>query len=254
MISTADSHYPTPRSWKDRELYKRLGILPLITKYKDKPDELPDWLSPELPEQLEEVGYELYPKNGDQMWESYKEYSKYSDRLYNDSDILSSISLTHEIAFNRIEDFIPDNTVRLPSFVVPEGETATNALIAQCISGLKELKLHKDNEYVDRLRHELRVIDERGFSKYFLTMKAVSDKARMSQLSGPARGSAGGSLVAYVLGITQVDPIEYVFFFEIFVSKSRAKKIEQDGITYLEGSLLPDVDNDISYDLSLIHI
>ena len=232
VISTADSHYPTPRSWKDRELYKRLGILPLITKYKDKPDELPDWLSPELPEQLEEVGYELYPKNGDQMWESYKEYSKYSDRLYNDSDILSSISLTHEIAFNRIEDFIPDNTVRLPSFVVPEGETATNALIAQCISGLKELKLHKDNEYVDRLRHELRVIDERGFSKYFLTMKAISDKANEHMLSGPGRGSAAGSLVAYVLGITQVDPIKYGLLFSRFL-RSDAKDY-------------PDIDYDVS--------
>ena len=232
VISTADSHYPTPRSWKDRELYKRLGILPLITKYKDKPDELPDWLSPELPEQLEEVGYELYPKNGDQMWESYKEYSKYSDRLYNDSDILSSISLTHEIAFNRIEDFIPDNKVRLPSFVVPEGETATNALIAQCISGLKELKLHKDNEYVDRLRHELRVIDERGFSKYFLTMKAISDKANEHMLSGPGRGSAAGSLVAYVLGITQVDPIRYGLLFSRF--------LRSDATDY------PDIDYDVS--------
>ena len=232
VISTADSHYPTPRSWKDRELYKRLGILPLITKYKDKPDELPDWLSPELPEQLEEVGYELYPKNGDQMWESYKEYSRYSDRPYNDSDILSSISLTHEIAFNRIEDFVPDNKVRLPSFVVPEGETATNALIAQCISGLKEFKLHKDNEYVDRLRHELRVIDERGFSKYFLTMKAISDKANEHMLSGPGRGSAAGSLVAYVLGITQVDPIKYGLLFSRFL-RSDAKDY-------------PDIDYDVS--------
>ena len=232
VISTADSHYPTPTSWKDRELYKRLGILPLITKYKDKPDELPDWLSPELPEQLEEVGYELYPKNGDQMWESYKEYSKYSDRLYDDSDILSSISLTHEIAFNRIEDFIPDNKVRLPSFVVPEGETATNALIAQCISGLKELKLHKKDEYVERLRHELRVIDERGFSKYFLTMKAISDKANEHMLSGPGRGSAAGSLVAYVLGITQVDPIRYGLLFSRF--------LRSDATDY------PDIDYDVS--------
>ena len=232
VISTADSHYPTPNSWKDRELYKRLGILPLITKYKDKPDELPAWLSPELPEELEEIGYELYPKNGDQMWESYKEYSEYSDRPYNDSDILSSISLTHEIAFNRIENFVPDNEVRLPSFVVPEGETATNALIAKCISGLKSLKLHQDSEYVDRLRHELRVIDERGFSKYFLTMKAISDKANEHMLSGPGRGSAAGSLVAYVLGITQVDPIKYGLLFSRFL-RSDAKDY-------------PDIDYDVS--------
>ena len=232
VISTADSHYPTPDAWKDRELYKRLGILPLITKYKDKPESLPDWLSPNLPEALEEIGYELYPKNGDQMWESYKEYSQYSDKPYEDDAILSSITTTHNIAFNRIEDFIPDNTVRLPSFVVPPGETATNALVAQCISGLKALNLHKKKEYVDRLRYELKVIDGRGFSKYFLTMTAIADKANEHMLSGPGRGSAAGSLVAYVLGITQVDPIKYGLLFSRF--------LRSDATDY------PDIDYDVS--------
>ena len=61
LISTADSHYPGPDAWKDRELYKRLGWLG-----RGKPE----WLSMELPDGVEEIGYELYPKNGDQMWES----------------------------------------------------------------------------------------------------------------------------------------------------------------------------------------
>ena len=66
LISTADSHYPTKDSWKDRELYKRLGFLG-----KGK---FPEWLPTELPADVEEVGYEAYPKNGDEMWESYKYY------------------------------------------------------------------------------------------------------------------------------------------------------------------------------------
>ena len=68
LVSTADSHYPNPDAWKDRELYKRLGWLG-----KSK---APEWLSSELPDGVEELGYELYPKNGDQMWESYKSYSQ----------------------------------------------------------------------------------------------------------------------------------------------------------------------------------
>ena len=56
LISTADSHYPNPDAWKDRELYKRLGWLG-----KSRPD----YMSSELPDGVEEVGYELYPKNGD---------------------------------------------------------------------------------------------------------------------------------------------------------------------------------------------
>ena len=66
LVSTADSHYPSPTAWKDRELYKRLGWL---GKAK------PDYESNELPIDVEEIGYELYPKNGDQMWESYRKYS-----------------------------------------------------------------------------------------------------------------------------------------------------------------------------------
>ena len=68
LISTADSHYYSPDAWKDRELYKRLGFLGRKV----------EWLSEELPIDVDEIGYELYPKNGDQMWESYKKYSKES--------------------------------------------------------------------------------------------------------------------------------------------------------------------------------
>ena len=68
LISTADSHYPNRTAWKDRELYKRLGWLS---------KGMPKWAkNTELPQGVEEIGYELFPKNGDQMWEAYKEYSQ----------------------------------------------------------------------------------------------------------------------------------------------------------------------------------
>ena len=52
----------------------------------------------------------------------------------------------------------------------------------------------------------------------------------------------------FLIGVTNVDPVKYNLFFERFVSKSRARKIEKDGVTYLDGSLLADVDNDIAYE------
>ena len=125
-----------------------------------------------------------------------------------------------------------DDTVRLPEFVVPEGETATGALTLACIESLKTLQLHNDDEYVERLKFELEVIDNRGFSKYFLTMKAIADKANENMLSGPGRGSAAGSLVAYVLGITQVDPIKNGLLFSRF--------LRADATDY------PDIDYDVS--------
>ena len=224
LISTADSHYPNPDAFKDRELYKRLGYLNRTKK--------PDWLTSELPVDVDEMGMELYPKNGDQMWASYKKYSAECKAIYDDDLIYDSLVKTHYIANERIEDFMPDDTVRLPSFVVPEGETADEALLKASVSALRNMELDNDPEYTERLRHELNVIVDRGFSKYFLTMKAISDKANDNMLSGPGRGSAAGSLVAYVLGITQIDPIKYGLLFSRF--------LRSDATDY------PDIDYDVS--------
>ena len=228
LISTADSHYYNPEVWKDRELYKRLGWLG-----KGKPD----YMSDELPVSVEEVGYELYPKNGDQMWASYKKYSEECGAEYDDELVLASIARTHKIAHERIESFLPDNTVRLPDFVVPEGSTAGQTLSALCVEGLRSLGLQNDTEYVERLKYEVSVIEDRGFSKYFLTMKSIADVAVDRQLVGAGRGSAAGSLVAYVLNITQVDPIKYGLQFERFLTKG--------------GSGYPDIDYDVSDPMTL---
>jgi len=219
LISTADSHYYNAEVWKDRELYKRLGWLG-----KGKPD----YLSDELPVSVEEIGYELYPKNGDQMWESYKRYSKGANMEYDDKLVLASIERTHSIAHERIETFLPDNTVRLPDFVVPEGSTAAQTLAALCVEGARSLGLAENEEYSERLKYEVNIIESRGFAKYFLTMKAIADMAVERQLVGPGRGSAAGSLVSYVLGITQVDPIKYGLQFERFLTKGSLEGIISD--------------------------
>jgi DNA polymerase-3 subunit alpha len=224
LISTADSHYPSSDAWKDRELYKRLGWLG-----KSK---TPEYLKSELPVDIDEMGMELYPKNGDQMWASYKKYSEECGVLYDDDLVYDSLVKTHWIANERIEDFMPDDTVRLPGFIIPDGETGEQTLVKESIAGLRKLGLADNQEYVDRLKHELTVINNRGFSKYFLTMKAVSDKAGDHMLAGPGRGSAAGSLVSYVLGITQVDPIKYGLLFSRFL-RSDAKDY-------------PDIDYDVS--------
>ena len=222
LISTADSHYPRPELWKDRTLYKKIN-----PKFMSKEEK-------KLPERVDEIGYELYPKNGDQMFESYQKYAQMNGVQYDEQVVLNSITRTHDIAFNMIESFIPDSKVRLPDFVVPEGETADGALRRMVEFGLNQLFHSKNLSYLHdtydetykiynaRIEQELAVICGRGFSKYFLTMKAISDKATAIQLTGPGRGSAAGSLVSYVLGITQVDPIKWGLMFERFL-RSDAK-------------------------------
>lgn len=108
----------------------------------------------------------------------------------------------------------------------------------------------KDTEYLERLKMEIDILDELGFIDYILLNWDILNFCKESGIpTGPGRGSAAGSLVLYFLGVTKVDPIKYGLFFERFVSRSRAKKIQgKDGKTYLDGSLLADVDNDIAYD------
>ena len=138
VISTSDSHYPRPELWKDREMYRRIGWAGKAP-YEDQD-------AHRLPDSVEEVGYELYPRNGDQMWEAYKKYSSRTKIQYDDDFVLASIERTHHIAYDRVEDFLPDSTVRLPEFVVPEGKTAIQALTADALAGMKKKNIQKPFE------------------------------------------------------------------------------------------------------------
>jgi DNA polymerase III subunit alpha len=124
-----------------------------------------------------------------------------------------------------------------------------------CLARLKEKGIHElenSQVYYDRLKEELTIFYELGFVDYILLNWDIINFCKENDIpTGAGRGSAAGSLVLYVIGVTNIDPIEYDLFFERFVSKSRAKKIEHNGEVFLDGSLLADVDNDISYDRRL---
>lgn len=220
LISTCDSHYPMPESWKDRELYKKLN-----------PKFVRNEIKSTLPPSIQSVGYELYPKNGDQMWESYKKYSEIAGHRYNDDLIVESFERTYSIAHEMIEEFLPDNDVKLPNFLVPANKTASEYLEELVFDGLAKKGIESE-EYQKQIKHELGIIEDRGFSGYFVTMKCASDEAQEMMLTAPGRGSAAGSLVAYVLGITQVDPLKHKLLFSRF--------LRSDATDY------PDIDYDLS--------
>ena len=121
-----------------------------------------------------------------------------------------------------------------------------------CFKKVKERNIdQKDNAalYYGRLKEELDIFNDLGFVDYVLLNWDIINFCIENDIPvGAGRGSAAGSLVLYVIGVTNIDPIEYDLFFERFVSKSRARKIEHNGEIFLDGSLLADVDNDISYD------
>ncbi len=106
----------------------------------------------------------------------------------------------------------------IPAFPLPEGETADSFLKKLCIKGLPE----KNKLYTERLFYELEVISKMKFSNYFLIVHDFMEFAkRKGMLTGPGRGSAAGSLVAFTLGITTVDPIKYGLLFERFLNPER---------------------------------
>lgn len=121
-----------------------------------------------------------------------------------------------------------------------------------CLKGVERQGIdtcsNKD-EYYSRAKMELETLRDLGFVDYILLNWDILNFCHENKIpTGPGRGSAAGSLVLFLIGVTQIDPIKYGLFFERFVSQSRARKIKKGGITYLDGGLLADIDNDISYE------
>jgi DNA polymerase III subunit alpha len=117
----------------------------------------------------------------------------------------------------------------LPRFDVPEGKTAVGYLRELAEAGLRERYGQETPELRQRLEFELRTVEEMGFPDYFLIVWDFIRFARSEGISvGPGRGSAAGSLVAYCLRITDLDPIRYSLLFERFLNPGRKSMPDVD--------------------------
>lgn len=153
---------------------------------------------------------------------------------------------------------LPTHGVRLPEFNVENrykhkfqlSESINNFdfLKGVCEHGLKVNNFAGQKAYEDRLKYELETIKDLGFTDYILLVWDVINFCNENKIPvGRGRGSAAGSLALFLSGVTKIDPIKYNLYFERFISKTRAKKQVVDGITYLDGSLMVDVDVDVCY-------
>lgn len=120
---------------------------------------------------------------------------------------------THNIA-RLIED------VHLPEAQMVKYDRE-RTLKAQCLIGAKHRKMKLSKAYLERLDYELKIIIDKGFEDYFYVIGDMVRRAKRTMLVGPARGSAAGSLVCYLLEITDVDPIVHDLMFERFVDVTR---------------------------------
>ncbi|HUK71537.1 MAG TPA: DNA polymerase III subunit alpha [Streptosporangiaceae bacterium] len=112
---------------------------------------------------------------------------------------------------------------RMPRFPVPDGETQSSWLRKEVVKGVaRRFGAAPSQQVRDRIDYELGVIEAMGFPAYFLVVADICQYARANRIGlGPGRGSATGSMVAYVLGITDLDPIEHSLLFERFLNPER---------------------------------
>ncbi len=200
LVATNDAHYLEAH---DHEPHEALLCIGTGTNLDD-------------PKRFKFDGQGFYVKSAEDMMEVFADHP-------------SAVTNTLEIA-ERCNLEFDMSTYHLPEFQVPVGKSREQVLSEQTWKGLRDrLGLGPDEpfkkeqaEYVSRMEHELGVIEKMGFPGYFLVVADFIDYARRNRIPvGPGRGSSAGSLVAYALGITGIDPIEYDIIFERFLNPER---------------------------------
>jgi len=193
LVATCDSHYLRPEDAQAQD------ILMLINTGADPND----------PERLTMKSDVFSVRSPQEMMEFFK-------------DIPEAIENTQRIVEECNFEFELGKT-KLPRFEVPEGKTPNSYLRELCQEGLKKrYGTSPRKEVIERMEYELSVIEQTGFASYFLIVQDFVNWAKQRRIVvGPGRGSAAGSLVAYLLGITNVDPLKYNLLFERFLNKER---------------------------------
>jgi len=139
-----------------------------------------------------------------------------------------AVARTLEVA-DRLNVDIELGVLRLPKFPTPHGRDAFDYLVELCEKGLEKRYGKATFELTERLQFELKTIREMGFADYFLIVWDFIAFAKRNAISvGPGRGSAAGSLAAYCLEITDVDPIHYGLLFERFLNPGRKSMPDMD--------------------------
>ena len=204
LVATNDVHYLKPEDAEAQD------ILMLINTGADLSD----------PERLTLKEDDFSMRSPEQMLKDFKELP---EAIENTQKIVKNCNFQFELG-----------KIKLPKFDTPVGKTPDEYLEELCYQGIKRRYGEKpEKEILDRLNFELGVIKQTGFASYFLIVQDFVNWAKNNRIVvGPGRGSVGGSLVAYLLNITNVDPLKYNLLFERFLNPERIS--------------LPDIDLDFT--------
>jgi len=133
---------------------------------------------------------------------------------------------------NQLAESIEEYPIGFDEPIMVRSDDGTEKFKQMVREGAKKMLVGKGTEYIERLRYEMMVISERGYEDYFIEVAEAIAWCKENGIEvGGGRGSGAGSLVSYVMGIVDVDPIEHGLFFERFLDVTRKK--------------MPDIDSDI---------
>jgi len=201
MVATNDVHYLKPEDAKAQD------ILMLINTGSDPND----------PERLTLIADDFSMRTPQEMERDFK---KIPEAIENTQKIANLCNFQFKLG-----------EIKLPEFPLPAQKSPDEFLKELCLQGLKERygSSPKKEEALERLKHELSVIKETGFASYFLIVQDFVNWAKRNRIVvGPGRGSIGGSLIAYLLNITNIDPLKYNLLFERFLNPSRVSMPDID--------------------------
>jgi error-prone DNA polymerase len=167
-----------------------------------------------LPNPLGRKNAELYLKSPGQM---RRLFQRYPEAYANAGRIAARCNL--DLGLGKL---------LFPAYPLPPGETAFSLLWKRCFAGAAERYKPITAEVTARLERELKVIEELGFAEYFLAVRDIVEFARGRGIYYSGRGSAGNSIVSYVLRITDADPIEHELLFERFLNPARREMPDVD--------------------------
>ncbi len=206
LVATNDVHYV------DKDDAKIQDILMCLQMQKTIDDE----------NRMKFPSDEFYLKSREEMEQLFPELE---EALDNTNEIAERCNVEFEF-----------NKYHLPRYDVPEGYTTNGYFRELCQKGLVE-RYGEDcpEEYKERLEYELNTIENMGYVEYFLIVWDFINFAKQNNIMvGPGRGSAAGSIVAYTLKITDIDPMKYSLLFERFLNPERVS--------------MPDIDIDFCYE------
>ena len=222
-------------SYKDRELLELVTTPLIYLGYKDEQEKNK---ALEITERVVLLKECLYKEKKDANYLKYLYLIRDGKSIYDEVsyDLLDKEFINDKSCLeivNKCNIAFPKSSLLLPIYTCPNNLDADTYLKELAIKGLtKRLKGNVLRNYSDRLLYELSIIKKMGFSNYFLVVYDFILYAKKNNiLVGPGRGSAAGSLVAYSLGITEIDPLKYDLLFERFLNPERVS--------------MPDIDTDL---------